>query len=522
MNKLKQQIEDTVNIFKSGDLSKAERLSKDLLKSNPQMVFLYNLVGLILAQDKKIDEAIEYYERGLKIDPNFAMIYNNLGLIFYNKGSYENYKKAEKYYIKSLEKNNKIPEPHTNLGNLYNVLGRIEEAIKCHKEAIKINPNFYYAYLNLSNIFVSIGNFSEAKNYLNDAIKINPTFYVAHRLISRINKYTENDKHLKTLQNLYNDIKPDNMEGKMNLAFALGKAFEDIKKFDESFTYYDNANLLFRKRVNYSIKEEKNKFNDIKQIFDETLFTKFNNCGFKAIKPIFIVGMPRSGTTLIEQIISSHSEVFGADEIEFIPQLLKKHFKGHDLRLFFSDDTILNDTQLRIMGSEYNDKIKLISKNSKRTTDKFPNNFTSIGFIKLILPNSKIINCMRNPKDTIFSIFKHHFPSEKINFAYNLEEITEYYNLYKDLMDHWNKILPEFIYNIQYENLISNSESEIKKLIKFCDLSWEDKCLNFHNNKRPIHTASSTQARQKIYKTSIDYWKNYKKHLDNFFLNIKA
>tara|TARA_Y100000590_G_scaffold465617_1_gene638402 strand:+ start:988 stop:2553 length:1566 start_codon:yes stop_codon:yes gene_type:complete len=520
MDKLKQQIEEAVNIFKSGNLPKAEEISRSLIKSNPKVAFLYNLIGLILSQSGKTDEAIKYYEKGLEIDPKFAMIYNNLGLIFYNKGP-NNYKKAEDYYKKSIETNKDIPEPHTNLGNLYSTLGKINEAISNHKKAIKLNPNFQYAYLNLSNILVSIGDFKEAKKYLNEVIKINSNFYVAHRSLSRINKYTKDDEHLKILKKLYKNISSSDEDGKMNVAFALGKACEDIKDFDKSFFYYSNANSFFRKKINFSIKEEENKFQDIKDIYDKDLFNKFKESGYKDSKPIFIVGMPRSGTTLIEQIISSHSEVFGADEIEFIPNLLKKYFKNHDLRLFFSDETITNQDQLKKIGSEYQENIKIISNNSNRSTDKLPNNFQSIGFIKLILPNSKIIHCNRNPKDTIFSIFKHHFPGGKINFAYNLDETVQYYNLYNDLMKYWNKLFPEFIYNIDYEKLISNSENEIRKLINFCDLKWEEDCLNYHNNKRLIRTASNTQARMKIYNTSINNWKNYENSLSKFFSNIK-
>ena len=165
--------------------------------------------------------------------------------------------------------------------------------------------------------------------------------------------------------------------------------------------------------------------------------------------------------------------------------------------------------------------MKSLSNNFKRSTDKFPANFLSIGLIKLILPRSKIIHCQRNPEDNIFSIFKNHFPSGKINFAYNLDEATEYYKLYVDLMEHWNSVLPNFIFNIQYENLIYNTEIEIRNLIKFCSLNWSDKCLKFYENKRPIKTASSTQVRSKIYKSSLNSWKNYEKYLKEYFVKLK-
>ena len=172
------------------------------------------------------------------------------------------------------------------------------------------------------------------------------------------------------------------------------------------------------------------------------------------------------------------------------------------------------------MGEEYILRINDISSNSIRTTDKLPVNFTAIGLIKLILPKAKIIHTSRNPKDNIFSIFKNYFPAGKIPYAYSLEEIVKYYNLYFDLMKYWNNIIPEFVFNIKYENLISETKNEIIKLLDFCELSWEDDCLNFYNNKRPIITASDVQARKKIYSKSINSWKHYKKELFNSFQKL--
>mgnify|MGYP001361687148 CR=1 FL=1 len=184
--------------------------------------------------------------------------------------------------------------------------------------------------------------------------------------------------------------------------------------------------------------------------------------------------------------------------------------------------TVLNipDTTGYCLPEEYGAKMKDLSNNSERTTDKLPTNFLSVGFIKLILPNSRIVHCYRNSRDNCTSIFKNHFTSGKVKFAYDLDEITEYFNLYKDLMNYWNDLLPGFVFDIKYEKLISDTEVEIRKLLKFCDLKWFDDCLNFYNNKRQIKTASDIQARSKIYKSSIGSWKNYEKYTKKFFLKL--
>tara|TARA_B100001123_G_scaffold429166_1_gene547233 strand:+ start:134 stop:1702 length:1569 start_codon:yes stop_codon:yes gene_type:complete len=521
MKNLKEEIQKAVNIYKTGNLLKTEQIVKELIDQNPKMVFLYNLLGLALTGQNKIDEAINCYEKGIKIDPGYAMIYNNLGQIFYNKSSVDKnskkyIKKAEDLYRKSILLDKKIPEPLTNLGTLYNSLNYNEESIKYHKKAIQINPNFYYAHLNLANVLISIGKLSDARKYLKESIAINPNFFHAHRLLSRITIYKKNDEHLSQLSTLYEKIEENNTEAKMILAYALGKAHEDIKDFDRSFGFFIKANSHSRKKVNFSLNDEINKFKEIKKTYTKDLLNKYKESGTESPGAIFIVGMPRSGTTLIEQILSNHTKVFGADEVEFIPNLIEKYSHNKKLNSIFKNKNILKK-----IGNEYLANMKEISNNLKITTDKLPINFLYLGLIKLILPKSKIIHCYRNSKDNILSIFKNYFPGKKINFAYNLNEIVSYYNLYYDLMNYWNNLLPNSIFNIKYENLVINTKEEIKNLLNFCDLEWENNCLEFYNNKRAVKTASDIQVRNKIYNTSINSWKNYRKFLDEYYVDLK-
>ena len=522
MENLKKKIEEAVNLYKSGDLLKCEQFTKDLIKKKANVVFLHNLLGIVLSAQDKLDEAIISYKKGIEIDPNFGIIYNNLALIYYNKklsgnDFQSNIKKAEELFKKSLQINPKLPEPNTNLGNLYSSIGKNDESIKFHKLAISADPEYYYSYLNIANVYVSLGIFDEAKKYLKIAITKNPNFYFAHRLLSRITKYKVNDPHLLELKKLYESKNLKDDTNKMNLAFALGKGNEDIKNYDEAFNYFIIANSINRSKLNFSLDKEKNYFNEIKKTYGKELFNKYLNLGNEEISPIFIVGMPRSGTTLVEQILSSHTNVFGADEVNFIPKLINKYFNQEKVNLFLQGIFDFDVSILKKMGDEYINLMKSVSNNSERFTDKLPANFLNVGLIKLILPKSKIIHCQRNPKDNIFSIFKNYFPGNKITFASNLKETVEYYNLYFDLMKFWNVQLPNFIFNVKYEDLIHDTEEQIKKLLIFCDLKWEENCLNFHENKRAIKTASDTQVRSKIYNSSINFWKNYEKYLNNYY-----
>ncbi len=521
MEKLKEHIQSVVNIYKSGNLSKAELLTKELVNNNPKVVFLYNLLGLILSEQKKDDQAMKYYEKGINIDPTYGMIYNNIGLLFYKHKTAGNIKKAESLYKKAISLDETITEAHNNLGNLYDYLDKIKDAIYCYKRAIDINPKFSYAHHNLGSAYVAIGKFSKAKKHFRESIKLNPSFTVTHRMLSRITKYTDNDEHFIELKKIYENVDINDSEKRIELGFALGKAYEDTKNFDQSFTHYKEANLLQRKKIDFSLKLEEEKFKEIKNTYNKKLFDKYKSSGCPDYSPIFIIGMPRSSTTLVEQILSSHSKVYGADEVEFIPNLIKKNFGDKNLRLFFDKIINFDRADLKNIGEEYIAKMKDISNDSKRTTDKLPINFLYIGFIKLILPKSKIVHCYRNIKDNCFSIFKNNFGSGKIKFAYDMNEIVAYYSLYEDLMKCWANLLPNFIYDIKYENLISNTRIEIQNLLNYCDLTWSNDCLNFHNNKRSVKSASDTQVRSKIYASSIDSWKNYEKYLNEYFEKLK-
>ena len=517
MENLKKKIQLLLNLYKSKDLFEAESLNKKLIHAHPKIVNLYNILGLILTDQKKINEAILYYEKGIKIDPNNATIFNNLGSIYQLKN---NYTKAENYFKKSINLNNKMPEPQNNLGNLYLEINKYQKAIICYKNAIKSNPKFFISHYNLGLIYKNIGKFDEAKKHLKEAVKLNTHFFTAHRILSQITKYTINDPHFSLLKKSYEDHR-FNSKQKAEIAFALGKASDDVKDFANAFQYYKDGNGFRRKIINFSIEVEKKEFADIKRIFNKTLFDKFKELGNLDTTPIFILGMPRSGTTLVEQIISSHPKVYGGDELNFLTNLVKKYFYNKTENI--SLENIINSdiNNLKKIGQEYINDLKNISNNSEKVSDKLPINFKWIGLIKLILPNSKIVHCVRNPRDNCISIFKNYFTNTNLNFAYNLEEISEFYNLYNDLMKHWKNTLPKFIIDIKYEKIIQDSEQQIRNLLKSCNLSWNDNCLKFYNNKRTIKTASDTQVRKKIYKSSVDSWKNYEKFIENSFENLE-
>ena len=521
MKNIKEQIQVPINLYKSGNLVKAEEVTKKLIQTNPKLVFLYNLLGLILSGRKKIIESLRCYEKGLEIDANFAMLHNNLGHLYFSYNYKNNEDKIEKYYKKAIFLDNKISEPHNNLGNLYKEQGKFDEAIICYKNAIDRNPEVHFFHYNLATTYITLGEVELAINSYEKSLKINPNFSLTHRALSRIKKYKKNDKYINHLLKIYENLNKNDFNNKVELAFALGKIYEDMEEFKKSFNYYKEANDSFKKKINFSINEELNNFKNLKDSFNNEIFYKYKNRGNKDDEPIFIVGMPRSGTTLVEQIISSHSDVFGGDEVNFIPNLYKENFSENYNYEKIKDLIDKEKINLNNIGKHYIEEMKKITKNKLRFTDKLPLNFLHIGFIKLILPRAKIVHCFRDPRDNCYSIFKNHFTSNKIKYAYDLNEIVKYYLSYLDLMKFWRELLPNFIYDLKYENLINNTKNETENLLRFCNLAWDKNCLNFYKNKRPIQTASDIQARQKIYNTSINSWKKNKKELKKYFINLK-
>ena len=507
---LKKKIQTLLSLINLKNFTKAEIYNKKLLTEYPKEAYLYNSLGLVLTYLNRTDEALENFNKGLKIDPSYALIYNNMGTIFFNK---KEYSKAENFYKKSCEFNNKLAEPRNNLGNLYIKLNDYKNAISSYEDAIKVNNKFYIAYYNLGLAYKHIGDFSNSLTNLNESIKINSKFLTAHRSISQLIKYTKENDHFKLLNEIYLNDKIKKEE-KTELSFALGKAYDDIKDFDNAFKYFEEGNNQRRKTIKFSMNKEKEEFSKIKETFNSKLFHKFNNPINKDDSAIFVLGMPRSGTTLVEQILSSHNKVYGGDELNFIPNLINDYF-GNVTQI-----ANIREKDIKEISSKYVNLIKNISNNSSKITDKLPVNFKWIGFIKILLPNAKIIHCKRNAKDNCMSIFKNYFVNVKLDFAYKIDEIVSFYNLYSDLMNYWKKILPNAIIDIDYDKLVADPDKQIPQLIKSSGLDWDKKCMEFYKTNRPIKTASDTQARSKIYKTSLKSWENYKKYVDESFSKL--
>ena len=513
---LQQKFEILKSYYNSNQFKLALEKAKLLMKEFPNVPVLYNFLGLVFVRLHNTKEAIKAYQTAIQLNPKMSIAYSNLGNIYHRV--LNDTEMAKKNFEKAIDAEPNFAVPLNNLGNLYKDLNQPKKAVEYLKKAIEKEPTLFTAYKNLGVAYSSMGDFKQSIEYYYKGLSINPDYLESHREIALLTKYEKNNEHLKLMEKIFknSNLKDDN---KMNLAMALGKAYEDTKEYKKSFDKYLLGNSLKRKTFNYDIHQDKKMFNVIKSSFNKKLFEKFKNCGYKNFSPIFIVGMPRSGTSLVEQIIASHPEVYGAGELLFIQKVLYDFSDQKPLKFFENIENIKEDTLIK-MGKSYEKASTINFKFDKYLTDKYPHNFLFIGLIKMILPKAKIIHCDRDARDNCFSIFKNFFAGHVL-FGYNLSELGKYHNLYKDLMNHWNNTIPDSIYNISYEKLVDNLEIESKKLLNFCNLPWNENCLKFYNNKRAVNTASLSQVRQPIYKSSVRAWENYKDYLEPLLSELK-
>ena len=501
---LKKEISVTINLYNAKRYEDVIRKSKILIKKYPEQILLYNILSLSLSAQNKNDEAISHLNKALNLDPNNIFVLNNLGLIYSNLYILD---KSEFYLNESLKKNSNFFDALINFGNLLTKKGESENSIKFYEKALKnakTNIQNEVSLMALGSAYQQIGNFEESVKTYKKLLQINPNQTKADKAISLIHKYKSNeDDHLMEMIQKEPNIKND--DDYKTLCFALGKAYEDIEDFDKSFQFIQKANKIEKNLIKYEINQDIKTFNGIKKLFSNV---KLKKTQASEKKIIFIVGMPRSGTTLTEQIISSHTEVFGAGELPYLSEFFNKEISDNNL-LKSEENLDKSEELLKNCQNHYFDKLNKHNIKEKIIIDKAPLNFKWIGFIISAFPNSKIIHCKRDPMAICWSNFKNSFSSKSIGFSYNLDDLGKYYNLYDDLIQFWVNLFSEKIYNLDYENLVNNKKEEIKKIIEFCELEWDENCLNPEKNKKSVSTASLSQVRSPIYKSSLKNWENF-------------
>ncbi len=502
-------IQFAIKYQQAGQFQKAEYICHQILRDNPHHIDALHLLSLMAIQMGNYTVAAEMINKAIASDPQNPISYSNLGVILSTLGNQED---AVKAYQQALRLRPDYAEAWNNLGTALRTSGKLESAIDSYRQALQYKPDYAEAWNNLGNALKSLGRLESAIDSYRKAIQYKADYVEAHCMLARTKLHNRYDDEVQAMEKLLS--KPDiNVEEKIQLCFGLGKAFEDIKQYDKSFNYLLDGNRIKRTTFNYSISEDEGFFKKLIDVFDTTFFAQRDGYGVSENTPIFILGMPRSGTTLVEQILSSHHQIQGAGELNDLKQILlttNPKLTNHTFPDYVPELKCDDFTQF---GTEYLRRINRYNSAGKaHVTDKMPSNFLYIGMIRVLFPSAKIIHCKRNPVDTCLSCFKTTF-EEVQKFAYDLTELGQYYHLYQKLMSHWHTVLPGYIYDIQYEELVAEQETQTRRLIDHCGLSWDEACLSFYKSDRVVKTASDVQVRRPIYKSSVQLWKRYEKHL---------
>ena len=493
---------------KAGRLKLAEESYKKVLKKDKNNIDALRLLGLLAFKTKDYEIAERLFLKVLQLDPSFSLAWDNLAKLYriQNKllksiPAFENLIKLDPRNFEAL----------VSLGTVYIKLSKYHEGIKLYEESLKIKPENPRVYLSLGHALKTIGEREKSEAAYHNAINYFSLSGEAYWSLANLKTYKFSDKEIINMESsLTKNIHPNELT---QMHFALGKAYESKRQFDKSFEHYAEGNWQQRKQISYNAEDYKISIDELIDFFDKNknLYNAKAQSNFD--DPIFILGLPRSGSTMIEQILSSHSLIEGTQELPNILTIsrdikLIDQKKGYPHNLLGLDQSSFDD-----LGKKYIDETKWARSSTPYFIDKMPNNFVHIGLIKLILPKAKIIDARRNPMDTCFSCFKQYFAKGQ-HFTYDLDDIARYYKDYVRLMDYWKKLFPEEIFTINYEQVIDNPNERIRDLLEFCNVKFEDNCINFHKSKRPVKTASSEQVRQPMYKTGLDYWKNYSNNLD--------
>lgn len=487
-------------LFQKGMVAQAEQAYRTLLAVDGRHVpCLFNL-GTICARDGRMEEAVGFFRKALKRHPALAAAHTNLGNALKALGRE---REALRHYQTAARLEPQSAEAHNNLGIALKLAGRSDEAATHFVTALRLRPDFPEALGNFGNLLVELGRTDEAALKFEAAIGLAPRTGTYFRRLAGVRVFTPGDAYLARMEAAAADIDALPLDERIELHFALGKAYGDIRDYEASFRHMAAGNALQRMRMPPNEPELLDLLDRIEQTFTPEVMAARRGIGNPSAMPIFIVGMPRSGSTLIEQILASHEGVYGAGEIDdFAAEMAR--LSRPDGRAPFPEDILsLPDTSIRRLGTRYVGRIAALAPGAKRIVDKTLGNFHFLGLIHMALPEAKIVHARRDPVDTCFSCFAHLFADPHAR-RYALDEIGRHYRAYDRLMEHWRHVLPEgTMIEIRHEDLVADLEGQSRRLLARCGLDWDPACLDFHRTERVVRTSSAAQVRQPIFASSV-------------------
>ena len=510
-------------LMHEGKMLKAEQICRHFLQQNQQNIEGMCLLAEIGIELKIYDDAEFLLSSALALSPTHIHAraqYLNL-LIRLGK-----FKSAEQQVERLLKEQPSNTSFKVSKASVLTGLGNIQQAITLFKEAIAEDQNNAGFHLQLGHALKATGEIEQAISAYQKAYQITPSYGDAFWSLANTKTYRFSEAEIKQMQT-HRANENLAITDKIQLHFATGKAFEDQQNYQQAFLAYQQGNALHHAHNGFDISKVEQQIQEQIKYCTSELFNKRGNLGLNAPDPIFIVGLPRAGSTLLEQILASHSQVEGTMELHNILGLASR-LQGRNQQKSALESQYpknLHDIKpeyFKRFGQQFIDETRIYRDSSPLFIDKMPNNFLHIGLIRLILPNAKIIDARRSPLACCFSGYKQLF-AEGQEFSYNLEDIGRYYQAYLTLMDHWNTVIPDFVLTVNHEDVVNDLAKQVKRILDFCGLDFEQSCVDFHKTKRNIKTPSSEQVRQPIYKNATEQWQHFEQYLSPLkqALNIK-
>lgn len=483
----------------------AIELFKKVITINPDYLPAYNNLGNLYRELMDYDEALKMFNRVLEIKPDFAEAWYNIGLVYLVQKQGD---QAANAFRKAIRLNPGYFRAYFKLGDCYGfLLHDLALAIREYDHAVTINPHYIPAYIHKSSAYRLNGKFDLSEQVLREALEVDPSAIDAYLELVRVNtKEADLDKMQSVLNNMELDLKQ-----LINLHFTLGKIYEDKKDYAKAFQHFQQGNTYRHKIEKYDAEGYYQYIDKQIQTFTTTFIESYSGLGLDTELPVFIVGMPRSGTTLTEQILASHPAVYGAGETENMMQVTKNFWKllrEKGYQTAGMKKPCLEKHELEQVVSEYMDYFRGFETHALRVTEKMPGNYEQLGLIAILFPKARIIHCRRNPLDTCLSIYFQNF-SLQHHYANQLTDLGLQYRAYLRLMEYWEKVLGNRILTVHYEDTVQDLDKASHRLIDFVGLPWDENCLKFHATERVVKTASYWQVRQKLYSHSVGRWRNY-------------
>jgi tetratricopeptide (TPR) repeat protein len=498
----------------AGRWAEAEKLCREVLRGEPRNVNALRLLGTCAAHAGRQREAERLLRRAVAQAPDYAEAQLDLGRLLKEQHRLE---EAITQFEKAIELEPGNFQGHFLLASVLAPAARSYDAIEAYRKVLELRPKHPGAWLGLGHMLKTVGRQDEAIEAYRECIRLKPGNGEIHWSLANLKTYQLTDADIEEIEAQLQrepDADDPDTQSRVNFLFALAKAREDRGDFERAWRGYEEGNSTQRMEENYDPVRTEVLNDAIIQVFDRELLESRAGQGHLSGEPIFIVGLPRSGSTLLEQILASHSQVEGTAELPYVGIVSNSVGRNRADGVNYPHAVrSLDAEQLRQLGQDYLDLARIHrSEGRPRFIDKMPNNFPAVGFLQLVLPKAKIIDARRYPLDSCLSCYRQLFARGQ-SFTYDLTDIGEYFLQYQRMLDYWHEVLPGRVLTVQYEDMVSDFDSQVRRLLDYCELPFEDNCVRFWETERPVRTASSEQVRQPIYTQSIHRWRRYEQHL---------